>query len=312
MAQPTHSEVQAVDPVLTNMLVAYQQSGDRFVADRAFPLVQVDKQGFTYYSFPKKYFFLDEMKGRAPGAAFARSGYGVTTATGYANTWGLEHTIADEARANNQVPMSLEQAGLMWLANQSMIRRERAFSTDFMTTSVWATDATPTDWDDASGDPVNDIMTAVRTISDSTGFTANTLVVGFITHQGLLNNDDIANRIRYVQIPTVDTIEQSLMRILGISRYLVSRASYNSANEGQTASMGAIIDDDALVMAVADAPGIMTPSAGYTYVWDGGGGGGQIATYREAQTKSDVLQLSEAWDQKAVATDCGYFFPDIV
>ena len=39
---------------------------------------------------------------------------------------------------------------------------------------------------------------------------------------------------------------------------------------------------------------------------------GQIATYAEPQTKSDVLQMSEAWDQKVVATDLGYFFSDVV
>ena len=36
MAQPTHSEVQAVDPVLTNMLVGYSQADSRFVASKAF------------------------------------------------------------------------------------------------------------------------------------------------------------------------------------------------------------------------------------------------------------------------------------
>lgn len=314
MAQPTHSEVQAVDPVLTNMLVGYVQSADRFVANRAFPIIPVEKQGFTYYKFSKKYFFLDEMKSRTPGAAFARSGYGVTTETGYANTWGLEHPIAKEARANNQMPMALEQAGLQWLANQSLIRRERAFSADFMVTGVWGTDDnnSATDWDDASGDPVDNIMTARRTISNATGFDANTMVVGFIVHQGLINNADIADRIKYTQTASVSTIEGALMNILGIGNYLVSKASYNSANEGQTGTYAAIIDDDCLVCAVAPSVGIMTPSAGYTFAWEGGGGSGSVDQYEEKQTKSDVLQLSEAWDQKAVATDMGYFFADIV
>ena len=56
----------------------------------------------------------------------------------------------------------------------------------------------------------------------------------------------------------------------------------------------------------------MTPAAGYTFAWAGAGGTGSIATYAEPQTKSDILQLSEAWDQKAVATDMGYFFADVV
>jgi hypothetical protein len=315
MAQPTHSEVQAVDPVLSNMLVGYQQSQDRFVADKVFPLIPVDKQGFLYYLFTKKYWFLDEMKGRTPGAAYARAGYSVSTASGYANTWGLEHLIADEARANNQMPMALEQAGLQWLAQQSLIRRERAFSADFMALSVWATDDNnaTTDWDDfASGDPINDVLTARRTISNNTGMDGNTMVLGYIVHQALVNHPDIIDRVKYVQVATLATVESALASAFGVSSYIVGKASFNSANEGQAFVAGAIIDDDCLVCYRSPSPGIMSASAGYTFAWDGGGGGGQVIQYREPQTDSDVLKLKEAWDQKAVATDLGYFFADVV
>jgi hypothetical protein len=313
MAQPTHSEVQVVDPVLTNLLVGYNQADERFVATKAFPLVMTEKQSFTYYAFTKKYWFADELKSRAPGAAFARGGYGVTSATGYANTFGLEHTIAAEVRANNQAPLELEQAGLRWLSQNSLIRRERAFSTDFMVTGVWGTDDNnaATDWD-STGSPVDDILTAKMTISNNTGFDANSMVVGYITHKGILGNTNIADRIRYVQGAGIQTIESALLSILGIQNYWVSKASYNSANEGQSGTYAAIIDDDALVFSVTPNPGIMSPSAGFTFAWQGGGGNGAVSMYAEPQTKSDVLQHSEAWDQKVVASDLGYFFADIV
>jgi len=315
MAQPTHSEIQVVDPVLTGMLVGYMQDQDRFIASKVFPVVPVEKQGFTYYSFTKKYWFLDEMKGRTPGAAFARSGYGIGSATGYANTWGLEHPIADEARANNQMPMDLERAGLMWLAQQSLIRKERQFATDFFTTSVWGTDDNnaTTDWDDFSaGDPINDVLTARRTISNNTGFDGNTMALGYIVHQALMNHPDIIDRVKYVQSALLANIEGALASAFGVANYWVGKASYNSANEGQSFSAAAIIDDDCLVCYVTPTPGIMTASAGYTFGWEGGGGIGSVLSYREPQTKSDVLQHSEAWDQKAVATDVGYFFADVV
>lgn len=313
MAQPTHSELQVVDPVLTNLLVGYMQADDRFVANKAFPIVNVEKQGFTYYTFTKKYWFANELKARTPGASFARVGYGVTSSTGYANTFGLEHAIADEARSNNQTPMDLEQAGLRLLAQNSMIARELKFSQDFMVTGVWGTDDNnaATDWD-STGSPVDDILTARRTISNNTGADANSMVVGFITHQGILGNTNIADRIRYVQGAGITTIESALLSILGIQNYWVSKASYNSANEGQSGTYSAIIDDDALIFNVTAAPGLMSPSAGFTFAWQGGGGTGAVTSYREPQSKSDVLQMAEAWDQKVVASDLGYFFADIV
>lgn len=316
MAQPTHSELQAVDPILTQLLVGYKQAEDRFVANRVFPLVSVEKQGFTYYVFTKKYWFTDEMIARAPGAAYARSGYGVETASGLANLWGLEHPIADEARSNNQTPMALEQAGTQWLAQKSLIRRERAFSVDFMKTSVWATDDNnaTTDWDDfTNGDPVNDVLTARRTISNNTGMDPNMMVLGYIVHQALVNHPDIIDRVKYTQSGLLSSVEAILAQAFGVGQYLVGKASYNSANEGQSFSASAIIDDDCLVCySAGSSAGIMTASAGYTFAWAGGGGDGEIRTYREDQTDSDVLKNKEAWDQKAVATDLGYFFADVV
>lgn len=315
MAQPTHSEVQVVDPVLTNMMVAYMQADDRFVADRVFPLVPVEKQGFTYYTFTKKFWFLDEMKPRTPGGQFARAGFGVSSSTGYANTFGLEFPLADEVESNNQTPMSIAQAGLKWLAQQSLIRRERAFSADFMVTGVWGTDDnnSTTDWDDfTSGDPFSDILTAKRTISNSTGLDPNTMTLGYIVHVALQNHPDIIDRIKHVQIAGLGNVETALKSLFDVANYNVGKAVYNSANEGQTQSNAAIIDDDCLVSYSTSSPGIAEASAGYTYTWQGGGGNGEIVQYREQKSKSDILQNSEAWDQKAVATDTGFFFADVV
>jgi hypothetical protein len=116
-----------------------------------------------------------------------------------------------------------------------------------------------------------------------------------------------------VQQATLATVEGALAAAFGVSNYLVGKASYNSANEGQSMTAAAILDDDCLVCySAGSAAGIMTASAGYTFAWAGGGGDGAVVTYREQAIKSDVLQLSEAWDQKATATDLGYFFADIV
>ena len=315
MAQPSHSEVQAVDPVLTQMLVAYMQADTRFVASRVFPSVPVTFQGFTYYILTKKYWFLDEMQRRAPGSQFARGGYGVETATGSAEIWGLEHPIADETRKNNQTPMSLEQSGSKWLAQQSLIRKERAWAADFMAASVWGTtdNNSATDWDDfTSGDPFSDILTAKRTISNNTGNDGNTLTVGYIVHAGLQNHPDIIDRIKHVQVAGLGTVENALTSLFDLKNYIVGKAVYNSANEGQAFAAAAIIDDDALVTYTTDSPGIMEASAGYTFAWQGGGGTGEMVQYRDQSAKSDILQNSEAWDQKAVASDLGYIFLDVV
>ncbi len=315
MAQPTIGNVQQIDPVLTNLAIGYQQSDARFVASKVFPLVPVEKARDTYYIFTKKYFFTDSMQVRSPGGDYARSGYGLTTDTVVTLQYALAHPIADEVVANSQVPMGLEEAGTRWLAQQSLIRKERAWASDFMALSVWGTDDNnaATDWNNyTASDPVANVLTARRTISNNTGSDGNTMVLGYFVHQSLMNHPDIIDRVKYVQVATEATVENAMGALFGLDKYFVGKASYNSANEGQTFVGAGIIGNDALVCYTSGNPGIFDASAGYTFFWQPGGGQGVIARYRDDARDADVLKSKEQWDQKAVATDMGYFFKTIV
>lgn len=315
MALPTLNDVQAVEPILTNMLVGYMQSDDRFVASRVFPTVPVVNDSGTYYKFDKKYWFLDQMQGRAPGADFARVEFGLSTGTYATKQYALDYALADEIRANSQVPMDLETAAVQYLAQQSMLRKEIAFSTDFMVKSVWGTDDdnAVTDWDDTStGDPVANVLLARRTISNNTGLDGNAMVMGYIVHQALMNHPDILDRVKYVTAATVGNVEAALAAVFGVSSYLVAKGTYSNTNEAAAFSATAIIDDDCLIYHNNPGAGIFAASAGKTFTWDGGGGVGTVFRYRDQGRHADVIQHKEQWDQAAVATDLGYFFFDVV
>lgn len=315
MALPTVNDIQAVDPVLTGLLLGYMQADTRFVASRVFPVINVEKDSGTYYIFDKKYWFQDEMVKRAPGSNFARAGFGVSTSTYATLQWGLEHPIPYEVEANNQTPMSLQEAGLRWLATQSLIRKERQFASDWMLYSAWSNydNNSATDWDDFSaGDPVSNVLTAQKTVSDSTAQNPNTMVLGVIVHNALVNHPDVIDRIKYTTAATIGNIESALASLFGIQNYLVARASYSSTREYTTMTAAAIIDDDCLICYTSPTPQMLVASAGYTFAWAGGGGVGMVGSYDDRASRSTILQHVEQWDQKAVATDVGYFFADIV
>src|SRR5512146_1653754 len=264
MPNPTVNDVQAVSPVLTNMLVGYLQADTRFVADRVFPGVPVDKKAGTYYVFTQKYWFADEMHPRSPGAPFAEGDFGVETDTYTALQYALQKGIADEERANSQLPMDLEQTAVKWLAQQILIKKERQFATDFMAASVWGTtdNDSATDWDDyESGDPAANIATGRETISGNTGQDPNTLVMGLVVWDALKLHPDILDRIKYTTAATAQNVAAAVGGVLEIPNILVSRASYNTANEAQTASYSAIIDDDALLCYTEPGAGGMGATA---------------------------------------------------
>lgn len=314
MALPTINDVQLVEPVLTNMLVGYRQAADRFAATRAFPVVSVGSDSGTYPILTKKYWFLDSLQRRAPGDPFARVEFGVESGTYKTEQWAADHAIADEIRANSQIPMELERVGVEFLAQKSLLRKEIQFASEFMITGVWGTDNTSaTDWDDyTNGDPIGDLLLASETISNNTGYAPNTLIVGHIVHRALMNHPDILDRIKYVMAGSQDNIRGALLSVLGIDNYIVSRATYSNTNEAASFSASAVIDDDALLIYSNPSAGIFDASAGKTFVWGPGGGEGTIYRHRENSRHADILQHKEQWDMKVVAADLGYFFSDIV
>lgn len=312
--EPTVNDVQAIEPILTNMLVGYQQADNRFVASRVFPAVTVDKDSGTYYIVTKKYFFFNDLKPRAPGGPFEMLNFGLSTDTYVTLQKAAEMMLPDEVRGNSQVPMDLEQVQLRRVASASLIYKEVQFSTDFMTTGIWGTDDnnSATDWDEfTSGDPVANILTAKRTISNNTGFVPNTMVCGMIVEEALLNHPDIIDRIKYNQLVTQDALNSALSAVLGLN-VIVGRATYSNTNESATFAATAIIDDDALICYVDPGAGVFGVTAGKTFAWQPGGGMGTIYRDPARRFHSDIFQHKEQWDQKLVASDVGYFFADIV
>jgi hypothetical protein len=314
MSLPTGNDVQSVDQVLTNMLVAYMQAESRFVADRAFPGVSTDEDSGTYYIFSQKYWTSDEAAVRAYGQEYPRAGFGTSTDTFSTVQYALSKPIADEEEANNQMPMTLEAAAIRYLGMKAMLRKERMFAADFMATSVWGTDKTDaTKWSDyAASDPVGDMRTAKRTISQTIGMEPNVAVMGEIVEDRLMNHPDIIDRIKYTERADAAALTAALAAVFGLSELLVGKAIYNSANEGQSASHAAIIDDDCLVMYRTPTPMLLEPSAGYTFNWAPGGGLGSILPIvREDAKDSNLVKMKLQIDQKAVSSDSGYFFSDV-
>lgn len=314
MALPTINDVQAVEPILTNMLVGYMQSDDRFIATRVFPVTPVDRDSGTFWKFTKKYWFLDQLTVRAPGGDFQRVEYGTETDTYSTKQYALDYALADEIRANSQIPMDLETVAVQYLAQQSLIRKEVAWASTYMTTSVWGTDNTSaTDWDDfANSDPIYDVATARRTISNNTGLDGNAMAMGYIVHTALLSHPDILDRIKYTSAATDGAVDAALAACFGVSKYIVGKAVYSNTNEAAAFSATAIVDDDCLVYHDNPGAGLFAATPGKTFVWPGGGGVGSLYRYRDNGRHADVIQHKEQWGYKAVATDLGYFFSDIV
>jgi len=305
MAQPTTRDVH-VDAALSNISIAYKNA--KYIADMVFPIIPVDKASDYYYTWTKDFWFRNHVERRGPGAVYAEAGLQLSTTQYNCVNKGLSFPIPDEIVANEDAGVDIEAAGAEFLADQFLLDREIAIKGKIMDASVWTSSTTlsGTDqWSDyENSDPLGDIDTGIETIKGLTGQSPN---VALVNEQGLhrlRRHPDLLDLYKYTVKAnlTLDQIAQAI----GVEKILVGDAVYNSANEGATFSGAYIWDKNMILMYVAPSPGLLVPSAGYSFVWKQYGFTVPITRVRDELRDREILKANHAFDQKVTSADCGY------
>lgn len=321
--QPSRSDVHVNRP-LTVISIAFMQAAAAFIADRAFPNIPVAKQSDRYFTYDRGMFNRASMKKRAPSAESAGIHYDVdSTPTYFADVYGLHHDVPDQVRANADQPLSLDREATELLSLQALLQREITFAATYFVTSVWTNEDTGVvgapgagqfqRWDEAASTPIEDVRTAKRAVQESTGFRPNKLVLGRAVYDALLDHPDIVSRLDRGQTTgTALVLRQNLAALFELDEILVMDSIQNTANEGAANAHSFIGGKNALLIYSTPRPGLMVPSAGYTFSWNGLYGqsalGSRMSRFRMDNLKSDRIEIEMAYDQKLVAADLGYFF----
>lgn len=325
----TPSDVHVNTP-LTNLSIWEMQTAAGFVAGKVFPYVGVEKQSDRYYVINKGDFNRDEMQRRGLATESAGSGYRLdNTPTYFAEEWALHHDIPDQVRGNADSVLNMDMQGTSYLDLKALIRLEKIWIGNYFTTSKWTTDFTGVNsgqngtstflrWNDAASTPIEDIRLAKRTILSLSGIMPNVITFGQVTYDRLVDHPDLIDRVKYGATPGNPAVvnRQALAALFEVEEVLVASAIENTAAEGQTATHAFIAGKHALLSYRASAPGLMTPSGGYTFAWTGQPGAGpqgqRISMFRMQQLKADRLEIEMSIDPKLTCVDLGVFFSTIV
>lgn len=315
-----------IDRALTNISIAYMQDQANFVADRVFPVVGVQKQSDVYFSYPRGEFNRDEMALRAPSTESAGGEYTIEQAGPYfCPVYAYHYDVPDGLKANADAPINIDREATQYLTYKTLLHREAKWVSNFFGTSIWGTDLTGvsgitadttkfTYWDDDASEPIKLIEQLRITMLEDTGFEPNTLVLGAWVWSALKNHPSILSLINAGQTPggpakiTLNMVKE----LFEIPNIYIMKAIQNTAKRGQTASHSFIAGRNALLCYSAPSPGLMTPSAGYTFKWTNGPALSTIATYRMDLKKAERMEIESSFDQKVIATDLGVFLDGAV
>ncbi len=339
LIQPSRSDVH-VDRPLTNVSLAFMQTEDAFVARKVFPVIGSPHKSNSYFTYERGDFNRDEMEVRAPGTESAGGTYGIGNTTFNCIPRAFHRDIPDQVDANADDPINLEMEASIYVTTKALIRQEVDWASTYFTEAdpgvIWtfkadgnSTDSggafDPTDagnnqlkfWSDGTGTPVEDVREGKRFVGESTGIRPNTLTVGRAVFDTLIDHPDIVGRLDRGQTTGTATVNRdSLAALFELDAIHVMDAIQNTAAKGATPVHSYIGGKHALLSYVPPSPGVMTPSAGYTFAWTGYTGatpnGTRIKRIPAPLIESMRIEIDAAWDQKLIAADLGYFFGSII
>lgn len=337
MPQPTLSDVHVNVP-LSNLSVMFMQRPEAFVADKVFPIVPVTQVSDRYYVYNRGDFNRDDMALRSPGAESAGTGYNLdNTPTYTAGVWSLHKDIPDQIRANSDAVLQPDLEATMFLANKALINRERQFATNYFNTGIWtnswtAVSSGPTTgssvlyWNDPSSTPIEDVRALKRYVALSDGgFFPNVLTLGRPVYDVLCDHPDFIERIKFgaSAADPAKVNRQIMAQLFEVDEVLVMDGIYNSQAESDIATGTAGSETNAFIGGKnvmltyrPGMPGLMTPSAGYTFAWTGLFGstsvGTRLKSFYMPWLESTRVEIDSAYAQKVISADCGGFISGAV
>ncbi len=275
MPQPTATDVH-VDAILTNISVAYIQDETAFVSTRH-AVIPSDKKSNLYFTYDQNDFLRDEAKVRGPNEESAGSGYNIANTSFVCQVYALHKDVDEQVAMNTDDPLDGKRDAIKYITRKLLIRQERQFMSDLMTTSIWTGSSTGGDitpaptWDDPTSTPIEDVQVQQAAILAGTGFLPNVLYLSFQVYQKLVRHPDVIDLIKYGASAGNPAIadEVALAKIFKVDEVIVSMGVYASNAEKATAAYALMASKNAMLLYVPTSPGLFTPSSFYTFMWTG-------------------------------------------
>ena len=320
MPVPTLYDIH-VDKPLSRISVSHLLSDDMYVASTIFPIVPVMHKSDSYYVKNRGDELRDTVRTRAPGAQSHITGVRVSTQTYNCEVYSEADFIADQIRDNTDpaLAVNLDFTTTRQLTQKMMTKVERDWASQFFATSIWTDKILTTKWDAGTATtpstPIEDIEDGVGAVLNATGMIPNMMVMGWNAWRTLKHHPDIVDRYKHTTAESITTDMVARLFTPALTKGIrVGTAVYNTAAEGATESLSPCIGDGVLIAYVADAPGLMTQSAGYTFAWTNylaSGTVSTVSTWRDPSRRSDMIEVEAAWDHGVIDSKLGYWIADV-
>lgn len=207
----------------------------------------------------------------------------------------LENPIDDHERENGEDLVGLQQSKVRSVLSSAMLSHEKDLFT-YLNATVTA-EAGKGTWN-SSTDPIEQLDEQLVGIETALGRRPNRVLISTSAWQILRNNAKTQARFKsgFASI-TRDMISNVLIFPVEIQ---IGGLIYNSAKPGATASKSRIAGSDVWLFFASQNPDMEDPSFAKTFT-TGRGGLTSVRTYREEQSRSDIVAVD--WNREFSVTN---------
>jgi len=323
MATPSTS-LATLRPELGASLMSFDlaMSQKGFIAQKVMPVLEVEKQAGPFGKIKIESLLQQRNTLRTSRGGYSRQDWEFTTDSYATIEYGAEEKVDDRDRNLYGSYFIAEQLAASRARDAVLRNYEQRVSNAIFNTTIWTgsalTAAVSTAWSTlATSTPIADVATAKKKVYDNIGLVPNTIIFNYHVFLNLQQNADLIGRIKFsgLQNPNTDDITtEAIAQAFGIKNVLVAGAQYNSANEGQAASLAPLWSDSyAMVCYVAETNDIQEPCIARTMHWGGDGSviGGAMESYRDETVRADIIRCRHDVQEKTLLSSAGFLLSNI-
>jgi len=307
-------------PVLNQLFVEYmEQAQTAFSGLQVLPLFPTPKREPDVPVIPREALLKipGDLKREVRGT-YNRGDWEFTTSTLRCDEYGYEEPVDDVERGMYSDYFSADEWAMRRAADHLMRAQEARISAAAFNATTFAsyTVAVGTEWSTAATcTPRANINTAIRAIRTNTGMAATDVVFSLKVFENLMVCAEIKDYLQYTNPSLLlgkEAQRAMLSAYFGLN-VVIGGAVYDSAAEGQSYSGADMWDDEyALIFVKKQAGNWRSPGIGGTYLWTQDSPQNlNVESYREEQTRSDIIRVRHHVVEKVVNPEFGYLLSNI-
>lgn len=302
-----------LNPLLTGIATRFM-AGLPLTGVRIAPVLPVNVHAAAYFVYDTSNFTdIPTDIRRGPSAPFKRLTSKLSSDTFLCKDFGIEEPMDKlEIQMYNSFfaadKSAMERAVRVVAVNHELRVRN-------MARAVTQTASPTVKWGAATGTTiVKDIEAGKSVVRAQIGVIPNLLTLPYDVFVALRNAPELKAYFSYVQggLLTLD----NLKAVLGFDDIVISGTILNSANEGQTASLGDIWTNEAFMSYSQESADPKALNFARTFNWSAAAGSGPSGistfTYDENEIDSRIVRARQYTDEKVVAAGAGYYLSAVL